>query len=128
MCGLTESVPIGSRADRYSSLARSSYSSFSSCSAASRSFCFTSASETTTNVHGCWFAPDGAEAAVRIAFSISSRSTGSVEKFAHRAALAHQLEELARAAPRLLGVEAGELEGKRLVARLGLQEGNATRP
>ena len=128
MCGLTESVPIGSRADRYSSLARSSYSSFSSCSAASRSFCFTSGSETTTNVHGCWFAPDGAEAAVRIAFSISSRSTGSVEKLRteRRSRISSRNSRERRL--RLLGVEAAELEGKRLVARLGLQEGNATRP
>src|SRR4051794_20495167 len=34
----------------------------------------------TTNVHGCWFAPEGAVPAARIAFSISSRGTGSSEK------------------------------------------------
>src|SRR4051794_17841791 len=35
----------------------------------------------TTNVHGCWFAPEGAVPAARIAFSISSRGTGSSEKW-----------------------------------------------
>src|SRR4051794_16166186 len=34
----------------------------------------------TTNVHGCWFAPDGAVPAARMAFSISSGGTGSSEK------------------------------------------------
>ena len=83
-------------------------------------------SETTTNVHGCWFAPEGADAAVRMAFSISSRSTGW-SKLAPRPALPHELEEFARPAARLLGREAGEVERKRFVARLGLQDRNATR-
>jgi len=33
-----------------------------------------------TKVHGCWFAPLGASAAARIAFTMSSRGTGSGEK------------------------------------------------
>ena len=36
-----------------------------------------SGSETTTNVQGCWCAPDGAVPATRIAFSTSSQGTGS---------------------------------------------------
>ena len=39
-------------------------------------------SVTTTNVHGCWLAPDGAVPAARIAFSISSRGTGSARTLA----------------------------------------------
>src|SRR5436190_15702253 len=81
MWRLIQLVPIGSSASRYSSLARFSYRRRSSCSAASRSRCFTAGSDTATNVHGCWFAPEGAVAAVRIAFSISSCGTSSGEKW-----------------------------------------------
>ncbi len=41
---------------------------------------FTAGSETTTNFHGCWLAPDGEDAALRSAFSINSGATGSLEK------------------------------------------------
>src|SRR5688572_14052558 len=42
---------------------------------------FVAASPTATNVHGWRFAPDGADAAVRTASSISSRGTGPAEKW-----------------------------------------------
>src|SRR3954471_13033149 len=42
---------------------------------------FNCGSEMTTNVHGCWFAPEGAVPAARTAFSISSRGTGSSQKW-----------------------------------------------
>ena len=48
-------------------------------SAAARSLALSSGSVTTTNVHGCWCAPEGAVPATRSAWSTSSRGTGRLE-------------------------------------------------
>ena len=83
---------------------------------------FVSASETTTNVHGCWFAPDGAVPATSIAFRISSSGTGSEEKNRTDRRVRMRSRNASERASASSGSRRLNVERKRLVARLGLQD------